>query len=332
MRRSGAFIDDSAGEKVTGKKRARTTNDDDDDGLLCLDEAMSQLDDLDTNDDNPVERLGNPPPAKRSSGRGQERKVSRSVDSSSMDRLPGESLEEMSQRHGREFLERCNASNEGCFGTFHPYILPVNADEVYRKKKLASFGITITLPVKVAAQFKDANLYGNAEVMKAFEHVKEIFQVGPIEGRSLSDSKKQLKCFLKKVDCNAMYRRDPMRGAHELDCVERTEMFASMEVQPGAQSRLHVQGHLNVYYYYDQHFIHIDPHEIERVFEKMGYEWARVHVEYKKTEVFDSIEYTMIPPGKKTRDYWEKKTNWKDAAAVKSSKGGFSKTCYLGDD
>lgn len=165
--------------------------------------------------------------------------------------------------------------------------------------------------------------------MTAFRQVCDIFQVQDPMTRETSDSKKQYRAFLKKVDGKPQYRRVEMKGKHVYDCINKTKFYPAMEVQPGAQNLLHVQAHLEVYYYYDGFFLHVDSQEITRILESMGYEWARVHVEFKTTEVYDSKQYIKIPPGKKTKDYWEKKSAWKDKTPVNLTKGTFSKTIYL---
>lgn len=327
MKRSRAFIDGLSSEAPASKKvrfsPATPVHDDLDD----LEAAMAALDD---------ESIPATPKAASSSSSSSARppkasKKGRPVNNACVEMLPGESLADAGTRHAEAMKEKVMQANGDSLGYVYPFVMPADAMETYRQKKLAAFSVTITLPIKVASQFSGPALYANAAVMNAYKQVCDIFQVTMLEGRSTSDSKKQYRAFLKKVDGNPQFRRVEMKGKHVYDCIRKTKFYPAMEVQPGAQSLLHVQGHLEVYYFYDGFFLHADPQELTRVLESMGYEWARVHIVYKTTEVYDSKQYTRIPEEKKNKTYWEKKSAWMDAAPVKLSKGTFSKSVYLSD-
>lgn len=329
MKRAKTFIDDLAEDAPPAKKQCGETPGFDPDDIFDLEEAMEAIDE---------EAAVKQPKSGRSRAGGKKATVAppkkgRPINSACVEMLPGETLDEAGGRHAAD-LERgvLHENTAETLGFVYPYIMPENADSVYRKKKLAAFGITITLPVKVAGQFTGRALYANAAVMTAFKQVCDVFQVQKPDGMPVSNSKKQYRAFLKQVDGNPQYRKVEMKGAHAFDCIRKTKFYPAMEVQPGAQTLLHVQAHLEVYYFYDGHFFHVESQELTRIFESMGYEWARVHVEFKTTQVYDSKQYIRIPPGKKTRDYWEKKTAWKDKAPVKLTKGSFDKTVYLEDD
>lgn len=327
MKRAGAFIDSLASEKK-GRKRARepvpevtvATSEEDPLFLLC-DEAFDDVLDFDV----PSTPVIKEPPAKK-------QKVRRAPDATVVETLPGETLEAAGVRHATALKQLVEDANDQCVGRVFPQVLDADSDATYRKKKLAAFSVTITLPVKVAQQFCGTSIYASKAVMAAFKQVCDIFQAPLLEGRSVSDSKKQFRAFLKKADGNPMYRRVEMKGKHEFDCIRKTKFFPAMEVQPGAQTLLHVQAHLEVYYFYDGHFFHANPQEITRIFESLGYEWARVHIEHKNTEVYDSKQYTRIPASKKKDDYWKKKSDWKKDGPVKLPAGSFSKTVYVDDE
>lgn len=341
MKRAKSFIDALAADAPPTKRSRRKTPGDATeipptteeqpeeyhDDLLDLEDAMDSLDDEEIWASMKVAPTPVPPKPKKNPA-----KKGRPTNSSCVEMHSGESLDDAGARVARELRLKVLHENTSSIGQVFPYIMPEDADAVYKKKKLAAFGITITLPVKVAGQFTGQALYASTAVKEAFEQVCDVFQVQDPVGRDTSDSKKQFRAFVKKVDGNPQYRKVEMKGRHVYDCIRKTRFYPAMEVQPGAQNLLHVQAHLEIYYFYDGFFLHVDSQELTRIFESMGYEWARVHVEFKTTQVYDSKQYIKIPPGKKTKDYWEKKSAWKEKAPVKLTKGTFNKAVYLEDE
>lgn len=296
------------------------------------DKTPEQVDDLSDSDQEDApsasqRKASAPPPAKRVKG---------FADIDSERALVDEKLLSMKERgHAAacQIAEEFTRANETAIAKVVAYIPPLVDDPLYQKKMMAAFSFTVTFTtVTVPGQYELGALFAYPPVADAMETMGKLFSFQPLEGRSLSESKKQYAAFLTPKDGNPKYKKPVMIGAHKYDCIDETVCKFAVEVCPSAKKNLHLQCHLNVYYRFDGHFFHMDVDEIRNNFRENGYEHVYLHVEAVETPVYASEMYLEIPAKKKSQAYWEKMTAnaaLAESRAVQGPKGSFSTSKYV---
>lgn len=291
-----------------------------------LDDDPSDSDD-DIQEQETTAKVVAPPPSKRHKG---------FADIDSERALVDEKLLTMKERGHATATAIADAfqdANKSALAQVTAYIPPLVEDPIYQKKMMAAFAFTITFTtISVPGQYELGALFAFPPVVDVMETMGKLFSFGPIEGKSLSDSKKQYAAFLTPKDGNPKYKKPTMVGAHKYDCIDRTECKFAVEVCPSAKKNLHLQCHLNVFYRFDGHFFHMDVDEIRNNFRENGYEHVYLHVDAVDTPVYKSEMYLEIPAKKKSQEYWEKMTAnaaLAESRAVQGPKGSFNTSKYV---
>lgn len=268
-----------------------------------------------------------PPAPKRSKG---------FADLDSERALIDERLQTLKQRghaQAEEFVTALEEENRTAIAKVVAYIPPLEEDPNYQKKMMAAFSFTVTFTrIVVPGQYEFGALFSYPPVLEAMRLMTKLFMFKPVDGISLSDSKKQFAAFLMPKEGNPKYKKPVMQGLHKFDCIDETVVKFRPEVCPSSKKNLHMQCHLNVFYRYDGHFFHMDVDEIRNNFRENGYDNVYLHVEAVETAVYASEMYMEIPAKKKSQAYWEKVNAGlaiAESRSIQGPKGTFSVSKYI---